>query len=169
MATPKQAREEKEQVALFNWARLVHPPVADDIEASTTVADYLFAIPNGGKRNKREAARMKAAGVLAGVSDIHLPIARGGFLGLWIELKAKTPRRPANGGPMRLTNEAKPTPAQLAWLDRMTRAGHFAAVVWGWEAARDTIWSYLHADLPADDRPDLQLGKRPCERPSSTS
>lgn len=32
----------------------------------------LFAVPNGGKRNKTEAARLKRQGVLAGVSDLIL-------------------------------------------------------------------------------------------------
>ena len=31
-----------------------------------------FAVPNGGKRNAREAGRMKAMGVTAGVSDLIL-------------------------------------------------------------------------------------------------
>lgn len=31
---------------------------------------YVFAVPNGGNRNLREAARLKAQGVMAGVSDL---------------------------------------------------------------------------------------------------
>lgn len=31
---------------------------------------FVFAVPNGGRRNLREAARLKAQGVLAGVSDL---------------------------------------------------------------------------------------------------
>lgn len=42
-------------------------------------------VPNGGKRNAREAARFKGMGVKAGIPDIH--IVKGGRLYL-IELKA---------------------------------------------------------------------------------
>ena len=33
---------------------------------------YVFAVPNGGNRNLREAARLKQQGVTAGVSDLIL-------------------------------------------------------------------------------------------------
>lgn len=33
---------------------------------------FVFAVPNGGNRNLREAARLKAQGVMAGVSDLVL-------------------------------------------------------------------------------------------------
>lgn len=32
--------------------------------------NYIFSVPNGGLRNKREAAKMKATGLKAGVSDL---------------------------------------------------------------------------------------------------
>lgn len=43
-------------------------------------------VPNGGKRNKREAARLKGMGVKAGIPDVH--ILKDGRLYL-IELKAE--------------------------------------------------------------------------------
>ena len=48
----------------------------------------MFAVPNGGKRDLKEAAKMKAEGVTAGVSDIMLLVAKGGFHGYCIEMKA---------------------------------------------------------------------------------
>ena len=47
----------------------------------------LFHVPNGGKRNAAEAARFKAMGVKAGVPDLCLPVPRGGYAGLYIEMK----------------------------------------------------------------------------------
>jgi hypothetical protein len=46
-----------------------------------------FAIPNGGKRNRREAQILKAEGVVAGVSDLFLSVPRNGYHGFYIELK----------------------------------------------------------------------------------
>ncbi len=159
----QQSREERDQMALFSWARHVHMPPAPDTEAGAVVADYLHAIPNGGRRNAREAARLKRAGVLAGVSDAHLPLARAGFVGLWIELKPIVMKRPAGGGPIRPSYERKPEPTQRAWLDRMTSAGHLAVVCWGWEAARDTVWQYLQADATraAEPRHERRIGGSP--------
>ena len=49
----------------------------------------LFAVPNGGARNSREAAIMKAEGVTAGVADMILLISRHGYGCLCIEFKTK--------------------------------------------------------------------------------
>ena len=48
--------ESVEQRALVQWLQLKK-------------LDY-FAVPNGGKRNKKEAMNMKAEGIKAGVSDL---------------------------------------------------------------------------------------------------
>jgi hypothetical protein len=48
----------------------------------------IFAIPNGGKRGAREAARMKGEGVLAGVPDLFVPRAKGRYHGLFLEFKS---------------------------------------------------------------------------------
>lgn len=70
MARPEQAL----QIRLVHTLRLCAPDV------------LVFHIPNGGKRDAREAALFKAMGVLPGIPDLGLcwPIGRVGF----IELKA---------------------------------------------------------------------------------
>ena len=77
------ADELAEQIKIFNWARYVdkRPELA-----------LLHSIPNGGYRAIGEASRLKASGVLAGVPDIFLPVARGSYHGLYIELKTATGR-----------------------------------------------------------------------------
>lgn len=57
------------------------------------LAPLLFAVPNGGQRNAREAAIMKAEGVTAGVADMILLIPRYGYSSLCIEFKTKTGRQ----------------------------------------------------------------------------
>lgn len=42
------------------------------VRALRRVGHFVFAVPNGGNRNLREAARLKAQGVMAGVSDLVL-------------------------------------------------------------------------------------------------
>jgi hypothetical protein len=47
-----------------------------------------YAVPNGGKRGRLTAKKMKAEGVRAGELDINLDLARGGYHGLRLEMKA---------------------------------------------------------------------------------
>ena len=113
--------EHLEQVALFRWAgyqQRAHPELA-----------LLFAIPNGGMRSKATAAKLKAEGVKAGVPDICLPVARGEYHGLWIEMKA---------------GRNKPTAPQVKWHVKLSQQGYRVAVCYSWEAARDVIEEYLH-------------------------
>ena len=75
-----------------------HAHPEDDLQMQ--VADYLnllpsigyygwFHVPNGGKRNPREAARFKRMGVKAGVPDIIIESKTNGApYGAFIELKA---------------------------------------------------------------------------------
>jgi hypothetical protein len=68
--------EHQIQVACITWFRYKYPKY------------LIYAIPNGGQRNAIVAARLKAEGVLSGVPDLHIPVARSGCHGLYIEMKA---------------------------------------------------------------------------------
>ena len=92
MTMSKQAREEKaeaihrqhleegEQITLFEWVNWMSGRIPE--------LEMLLHIPNGGKRNKLEAIRLKREGVRAGVPDLFLPVARGKYHGMFVELKA---------------------------------------------------------------------------------
>lgn len=113
--------EDVEQEHLFQWARMTRWKYPE--------LKKLFHIPNGGSRNKAEAAKLKRAGVKPGVPDLFLPVARGGYHGLFIELKRKS------GG--RLSIEQK------EWIE-MLRAGYYKAVICrGSEEAEKAIVEYL--------------------------
>lgn len=71
--------ESQYQKAVIQWARYLEPQYPE--------IKWLHAIPNGGKRNPKEAARLKAEGVKPGVMDLFLPVARGGYFGMYIEMK----------------------------------------------------------------------------------
>ena len=47
----------------------------------------LFAVPNGGRRDEKTAAKLKAEGVVAGVSDLILLKSNRHYCGLLIEMK----------------------------------------------------------------------------------
>ena len=72
--------EEEEQTVVMHWAAMA--------AGRWPELRLLFHIPNGGKRSKSEAVRFRAAGVRSGVPDLFLPCSRGGYHGLWIEMKA---------------------------------------------------------------------------------
>lgn len=118
---PCQPTEESEQTALFSWAAY---------EAGRwPELRLMLHIPNGGYRSKAEAGRFRAAGVKGGVPDILLPVARGGFHGLWIELKRKEGGRVSAG--------------QRGWICELRAQGYRAEVCCGWDAARQVILEYL--------------------------
>ena len=113
--------ESVEQQCLFRWAALSvgkYPEVA-----------LLYHIPNGGSRGKAEAGRFKAEGVKSGVPDICLPVARGEYHGLYIELKRR------KGGRLSVN--------QRIWIDELRRQGYCATVCNGWEQAVAVIVAYL--------------------------
>lgn len=125
--------EHQHQVALIHWARRVRIEPASDIKQGATIADYLLAIPNGGKRaSAREGARLKAEGVKPGVCDLLLPLRRGGFAGLWLEMKAPG---------------KKPNKDQAEWIDRMNAAGYYATWRDDWEQAAKVITDYLLGEI----------------------
>ena len=116
--------EDHEQIALFQWRDLfsVHHPELR----------LMYHIPNGGSRDKREAAKLKRMGVKAGVSDIYLPVARGGKNGLYIELKA---------------GRNRVTPEQQQFIEDVRQQGYAAEVCYGWEAAARVILQYLRGHI----------------------
>ena len=88
----------------------------------------MFAVPNGGSRNKIEAANLKRQGVKAGVPDIFLPLPRNGFHGLFIEMKTKG---------------NKCSEAQNGYIAEMALQGYKVAVCYGADEAINEIKSYL--------------------------
>ena len=113
--------ESQEQQLLFEWAALSGgkwPELA-----------LMYHIPNGGSRSKSEAGRFKAEGVKSGVPDICLPVARGRYHGLYIELKR------VKGG--------RVSPAQQGWIAALRDQGYCACVCKGWDDAAHIIKAYL--------------------------
>jgi hypothetical protein len=109
--------------------------IMSEAQEQRTVVEYcdwkhipIYHLPNGGRRDSREAANLKRQGVKPGVPDLCLPIARGKYHGLYIEMKFRT---------------GKPTDNQLHWQELLTRNGYKSEICWGAEDAIDTIEQYL--------------------------
>jgi hypothetical protein len=126
---PSSQLEHLSQAALMDWASLVRlPDDCGDVQRGSTVADYLFAIPNGGFRSKTTAGKLKAEGVKPGVWDLLLPLARCGQHGLWVEMKAP---------------DGRPSVEQLSWGDKMDKAGYGLVICYSVDDAIREIKAYL--------------------------
>jgi len=117
--------EAQEQADLIEWAescvRLkVHPELK-----------LLHAIPNGGSRDIREAKNLKRQGVKAGVPDLCLPVPKGNYHGLYIEMKV---------------GRNKPSANQKEWLAALSANGYAVAVCYGAAEARRRIEEYLRLE-----------------------
>ena len=75
------------QKECLRWFRLQYPKLAP----------LLFAVPNGGSRNEKEAAELKRQGVVAGVADLILlkPSKDRQFSALCVEMKSRTGKQSA--------------------------------------------------------------------------
>lgn len=114
--------EEDEQMTVIDWAEQMTPRYP--------ALKLCFHIPNGGKRSKAEAARFKAMGVKSGVPDLFLPVPRGNYHGLWIEMKR--------------TKDGKVSENQKWWLRALNSLGYSAQVAYGAEQAIRQLEEYLN-------------------------
>ena len=122
-AQPVIGREDEHQTALTNWARMMR--------TQYPALTLYHHIPNGGLRDKRTAARLIWQGVHSGVPDVFIPAARGGYHGIYIELK---------------TGANSPTPNQNEFMNGAMAEGYYCAVCYGWPCAAAVIEYYLQRD-----------------------
>lgn len=116
--------EDEEQIWLFSWAKIN--------SGKWPELELMHHIPNGGMRSKSEAARFKAMGVKCGVSDVFLPVAKGGYHGLYIELKAK---------------DGRPEKEQKEWIAAVREQGYYAAVCYGGYEASALVEAYMKGEV----------------------
>jgi hypothetical protein len=87
----------------------------------------LFAIPNGGRRGKVEAAIMKGEGVLAGVADLFLMLSTMEYNGLFIEMK---------------TSDGRQSDSQREFERKVIENGYCYKICRTFEEFRDLIMCY---------------------------
>lgn len=125
--------EDAQQTAFFLWC-VVNKDHCPQLE-------WAFAIPNGGKRDKITAAKMKQQGVKPGVPDVMIPSIQvvGGvtYAGLWLELKK--------------VKDGTVSDHQRRWQAYLSRNGYAHRICLGYEAMRDACKHYFGLDRPWKD------------------
>ncbi|MBQ9074674.1 MAG: VRR-NUC domain-containing protein [Mogibacterium sp.] len=111
----------------------------------------LHHIPNGGSRSAREGAKLKQMGVLAGVPDLHLPVPRGCYCGLYIEMKFGSGQLSAD---------------QRRFLRLASEQGNYCCVCYTSEDAISVLQEYLACSIPALDSAAMYTGRRDLSHPS---
>lgn len=115
--------EDTEQISVMQWAErniCKYPELK-----------WLHHCPNGGSRNRQEAAKLRQMGVKSGVSDLCLPYPKGAYCGLYIEMKYGTNSQ---------------QPAQREFLADMAAAGHYVATCYSAAEAVAVIGMYLQLE-----------------------
>lgn len=118
--------EENLQAACVKWFRLQYPQYDG----------LLFHVPNGGRRNLKEAARLKAEGVVAGVADLILLVpflqeCVQYFNGLCIEMK---------------TSKGKQSQEQKDWECKVREQGYEYKVIRSLDEFIEVVDSYLKGE-----------------------
>lgn len=129
--------ESEEQEALFAWC------LANGIE--------MVHIPNERKCTAFVAGQLLRQGMRKGFPDNFIPIARGGFHGLFIELKRAK------------KSLSKKSPEQREWVKKLNKAGYKAVFCYGAEEAKKVISEYL-SPWESNATTACECGKRACER-----
>lgn len=112
--------ESKIQQECVRWFRLQYPNL------------LIYAIPNGGKRGIITASIMKAEGVIAGAADVHIPIARGKYHSLYIEMKSQT---------------GKQQPSQVEFQKKVESFGNAYMVCRSFDEFQATVTGYLSEQI----------------------
>lgn len=117
--------EHKIQSSLIEWCELAKGKLPE--------LQLLFAVPNesygGTKKDVIRGAKFKQEGRKRGVPDLVLPVARGGYHGLFLEMKKK-------GG---VVNDY-----QKFWLEALQEQGYYTNVAYDLDKAIWILESYLN-------------------------
>lgn len=106
-----------------------------ELNDQITVVEYcdlknipIVHVPNESKRSIVYGAQLKRAGMRSGFPDLYIPIAKGGYHGLFIEMKV---------------GKNKPTENQKYWLQLLRELGHRTEVCYGYDEAIRIINAYI--------------------------
>ena len=121
--TARIVSEETEQIHLMVWCRYM--------ESKFPELETIYHIPNEGKRSHIAGSKQKSMGLKSGMPDLCLPVPRGEYSSLYIEMKKI-------GG--------KPTAEQLDRLELLEQYGNAVAICEGAEQAEKVLTAYCSRD-----------------------
>jgi hypothetical protein len=113
------------QRSVVTWFRLQY----------RSLAPLFFAVPNGQRRSRYEQREKKAEGMVAGVADMLLLVARQGYHGLCIEFKHDKTATAAR---------TYQTPEQKAWQEAVEAQGYRYKVVRSFDEGKRIIEEYVN-------------------------
>ncbi|WP_151812561.1 VRR-NUC domain-containing protein [Acinetobacter bereziniae] len=93
-----------------------------------SLRDFVYAVPNGGYRTKRNASTLKAEGLTAGIPDLHCFVAVHPYHSLYIEMKTET-------GDL--------TESQESMIPMLRQEGHKVVICRSTQSALDELFKYL--------------------------
>lgn len=154
-AKPRKTGKSLLELATSKLVRSEHDEQCDVIAGAALLQGrwpelaLLYAIPNNsGYLRPVTRAKLMREGRKPGVPDLCLPVARGGFFGLYIELKR------TKGGAL--------SEHQKRWIDELVSEGYCALRCDGAEKALAVLDWYLRLPLTRPDRARCQLaGEHP--------
>lgn len=124
--TNKRLTESQHQINVMKWKQ--QPSI---MEKWPELA-LLFHIPNERHCTPQQGKTLQRMGVRRGVPDLCLPVSRGRYHGLWIEMKTET---------------GTTTGDQDWWGEQLLNQGYMWEVCHGWTSAVRVLEWYL--SLPA--------------------
>lgn len=84
------------------------------------------------RKDRTEAVILSRLGVKKGVPDLCLPVARGGYHGLYIEMK---------------NEKGRASTEQKWWVEELTGQNYRAIICHGWQEAVKELEGYLNGDI----------------------
>jgi hypothetical protein len=109
--------EDKEQISLMAWVR--------SIQHIYPLLSLVYHTPNGGYRDPRNAAKLRAMGVKPGVWDLFVPAPSPS---LWVEMKH---------------GKNKLTVHQKDWREALEPYGYKFVVCYTWQEAAHAIAEHI--------------------------
>ncbi|MFV7791262.1 VRR-NUC domain-containing protein [Aliarcobacter lanthieri] len=115
MSNPIIPTEHQEQSLVIQYCNLKKIPI--------------FHIPNGSYKSLTARIKSKKEGLVSGIPDLMIPVAKGNYHGLFIEMK-------------RVKN-SKVSVQQLKWIELLNKQGYKAIVCYGSKQAIEEIEDYI--------------------------
>lgn len=122
---PLKVSEDDLQISCFQWIELMRP--------AHPILEWIIHVPNGGKRPRGAAGKLKAMGVKPGVLDVLLPLPFNGWSGLAIEMKV---------------GSNKTTEQQDDWLQVFEASGYYTAICYTLEDFMSHVGRFLATACP---------------------